>query len=84
MKMMNKLCCGSYSKQKAVKEKEPIPPNPKISGGVSLIYVGSGKKSFKGKATGSVYYVSDHARHFRVYFEDADSLLRNATIIRRP
>lgn len=84
MRMMNNSCCGSYSKQKVEKVKEQIPPNPKVHGGIALIYVGSGRKSFKGHATGSVYYVSDHLRHFRVYTEDADSILRKASIIRKP
>jgi len=84
MKAMNNGCCGSYSTQKVIKEKEPIPANPKISRGVPLIYVGSGKKSFKGKATDSVYYVSDHFRHFRVHPEDAVSILSNGGIIRKP
>jgi hypothetical protein len=84
MKVMNNSCCGSYSKQKVAKVKEKIPPNPKMNGGVALIYVGSGRKSFKGHGTGSVYYVSDHSRHFRVYTEDADSILSNTSIIRKP
>ena len=84
MKLMNNSCCGSYSKQKIVQEKEPLPANPKISGGVALIYVGSGTTSFKGHATGSLYHVSDHSRHFRAHAEDADSLLSNRTIIRKP
>ena len=84
MKIPENSCCGSYSKQKMVKAKEAILPNPKVKGGVALIYVGAGKKNFKGHVTGSVYYVSDHSRHFTAYTEDADSLLRNASIIGKP
>lgn len=84
MKMINSPCCGSYSKRKVVKEKESIPPNPKINGGIALIYVGSGKKSFTGKATGAIYYVSDHMRHFNAHKEDADDILRNPAVIRKP
>ncbi len=84
MKIPDNLCCGSYSPQKKLNKKEFIPSNPKIKGGVALIYVGAGKKKFKGMATGFVYHVSDHSRHFNVHTEDADALLNDPAIIRKP
>jgi hypothetical protein len=83
MKIVN-TCCGSYFRKNEATIKKPLPPNPKVQGGIAVIYLGSGNISIKGSATESVYHASDHSRHFRVYAEDIDSVLRNPDIIRKP
>jgi len=77
-------CCGSHVRRKTETVKEPLIPNPVVKNGVNLIYVGSGNINLKGAGTGSVYHASDHSRHFRVYNEDKDSILRNQYIILKP
>ncbi len=80
----NNACCGSYLKRRVTKVKSLLPANPKVQGGVAVIYLGAGDISVKGNETGSDYYASDHSRHFKVYAEDADSVLRHSSIILKP
>lgn len=83
MKTVN-TCCGSFARQKVKIIKTPIPPNPKVQGGVALIFLGSGDIKLTGSGTKSIYYASDHHRHFRVFADDAKSILRNPMIIHKP
>ncbi len=80
----NSGCCGSYVRQRIAKEKQPILPNPKIKAGVNVIYLGSGNFSIKGLGTNTIYYASDHSRHFKIYAEDEDSVLRESSLILKP
>jgi hypothetical protein len=77
-------CCGSYLRQRVAKEKPPKLPNPKIKVGVNVIYLGAGNFSIKGAGTNTVYYASDHSRHFRIYAEDEASVLSEPSIILKP
>ena len=77
-------CCGSYKRKKEVVVKESILPNPTIKNGISIIYVGAGRTSFTGGVSQTIYHVSDHHRHFNIYKEDADSILKNKTVILKP
>jgi len=83
MKTIN-TCCGSFVRRTVKTITVPLPPNPKVRGGISVIYLGAGDVSIKGLVTGSVYYASDHSRHFRVYSDDMDSVLRPPYVIRKP
>lgn len=83
MKTIN-TCCGSYIKRNTKTIKTPLPPNPKVNGGIAVIYIGSGNASYKGSGTGSVYYASDHDRHFKIFSEDAESILKKPDIILKP
>ena len=80
----NSSCCGSYLKRPVSKVKSTTPPKPKVQGGVAVIYLGAGDIQIKGGGTDSLYYASDHNRHFKVYAEDADSVLKHSFIIRKP
>ncbi len=77
---MRHSCCGGYVNRKAVKP-TPIKPNPVVKGGVGLIYLGAGNFQVRGAHSGETYYASDHFRHFRVFREDADQLLKDARLI---
>jgi hypothetical protein len=81
MKTTHSHCCGSYKIKRTPIERIPLPPNPKIAKGVALIYLGAGAVKLKGEATKSIYHASDHHRHFKVYPEDLDSVLDQASII---
>ena len=83
MKKIN-TCCGSYIRHESKKVKIPVLPNPQLINGVSVIYIGAGNFKIKGVATKAVYYASDHSRHFKVYPEDADSVLLDSNIILQP
>ncbi len=83
MKTIN-TCCGSHVRRRVPTVKIALPPNPKVKGGVAVIYLGSGNINLKGSGTESIYYASDHYRHFRVFAEDADSILRSPNIILKP
>ena len=83
MKTIN-TCCGAYVKHHEKTIKTPLPPNPKVTGGIAVIYIGSGNARYKGSGTGSVYHVSDHSRHFKIYSEDAESILKKPDIILKP
>jgi hypothetical protein len=61
-----------------------LPANPKVNGGVAVIYLGSGDITIKGEHTGKNYYASDHRRQFKVHSEDSDSILRHRHFIRKP
>jgi hypothetical protein len=80
----NSGCCGSYLRQRVVKEKHPILPNPKIKVGINVIYLGAGNISIKGEGTNTIYYASDHSRHFRIYAEDEASVLSKSSVILKP
>lgn len=83
MKKIN-TCCGSHIRNESKKVKIPVLPNPKLIKGVSVIYIGTGNFKIKGTVTKAVYYASDHSRHFKVYPEDADSVLFDPNIILEP
>lgn len=83
MKTIN-TCCGSFTRRRVAILKEPVQPNPKVYKGVAVIFVGQGSISIKGTASGSVYYASDHHRHFKVFNEDSKDVLKRKDVILDP
>lgn len=83
MKTVN-TCCGSFARKKVKIIKTPLPPNPKVQGGISVIFLGSGDIKLTGAITKSVYYASDHHRHFKIFKEDAESIMKDPMIIHKP
>jgi hypothetical protein len=77
-------CCGGNAKRRVHRAQSPLPPNPTIHGGVKMIYLGSGNTTIKGENSGITYYASDHRRQFKVYAEDAKSILRQPHFILSP
>lgn len=77
-------CCGGHVRRRVQVAEPSLPPNPKVQGGVAVIYLGAGNIAVKGESTGAVYHASDHRRHFRVYTEDARSILRHRGFILKP
>jgi len=57
---------------------------PKVSGGVRLVYIGSGDKVYGGNSSGLTYYVSDHLRVFAAHPQDIEGLLNHADIMTAP
>ena len=78
-------CCGRPSSRRgrSSSENERLPQNPKISSGVRLIYLGSGRVDFTGKS-GSTYVVSEYRRDFTVYPDDVPALLKKRFVIKAP
>jgi hypothetical protein len=81
---VNRSCCGGHVRQRVRPVPSSLPPNPIIHNGVNIIYLGSGNISIKGDNTGVTYYASDHRRQFKVYPEDAKSVLRQRHLILSP
>jgi hypothetical protein len=70
-------CCGQLRPKRRVRvNREPLPANPAPSGGIAMIYLGSGRRDLDGPRSGLRYFVSDHRRHFRADPRDVDLLLR--------
>jgi hypothetical protein len=79
-------CCGQPGPRRISikKETEPLPKNPRVEGGVPLLYLGSGRKTLKGPESDLTYVVSDHRRDFVAHPDDVRTLLRNRFVILRP
>ncbi len=78
-------CCGQPGKrQKKEKPDEVLPANPKVEGGVRLLYLGSGRRDFDGASTGLHYVVSDRRRSFAAHPDDVPALMRNRFVIPAP
>ena len=84
--MMVSGCCGQPSarRARAAPEAERLPRNPRVTGGVSLLYLGSGRKDFTGSVSNLTYVVSDHRRKFVVHPDDAPALLKKRFVILEP
>ncbi len=82
MKTIN-TCCGANIQRKAATHKK-LPANPVISKGMDVIYIGAGDFKIRSKIRDAVYYASDHRRHFKIYADDAGSVLANPNIILKP
>jgi len=83
---MGSGCCGQppSRRPRAAKEAERLPRNPKLSGGVRLLYLGSGRKDFPGPQSGLTYVVSETRRKFVAHRDDAGALLKNRFVILEP
>lgn len=70
-------CCGQPQRRRRMgPAQEPLPANPTPTGGVAMIYLGSGRRELQGSTSGLRYFVADHRRHFRAEPSDVDALLR--------
>ena len=81
-------CCGQPAPRRrrrtAAQETEALPGNPEVPGGVTLLYLGSGRKDLSGSGSGLTYAVSDRRRHFVAHPDDAPALLKNRFVILAP
>jgi len=77
-------CCGQpRSRRKARPAPEPLPANPAVSGGVAMVYLGSGLREVQGSGSGLRYVVAGHRRQFRAQPGDVDGLLRSRDFMLR-
>jgi hypothetical protein len=81
---MTKPCCGQAVRRRRGPVRPALPPNPKISRGVRLIYIGAGQKTIKGRISKLKYYLSDHRRHFTADPRDADDILKSRYFMLQP
>jgi len=78
-------CCGQPTTRRGMRDRpERLPANPKPKGGISMIFLGSGRRDIRGQVSGNTYVVADHRRHFRADPEDVDHLLRRRDFILQP
>ena len=80
---MGSGCCGQpAARRRRVSPGAPPPPaNPKVLGGVRLLYLGSGRQTLEGQATGLAYHVAEGRRWFKVHPDDAAAMLRRPYVI---
>lgn len=83
---MAKGCCGQPVRPRrgGSERGRPLPPNPKVSGGTRLLYLGIGQRTLKARASGNSYHVSDQRRMFTAAADDVQGLLRNRDVILTP
>jgi hypothetical protein len=48
-----------------------------VKNGVGVLYLGSGRRELHGAASGLVYVVADHRRHFKVDRADVDAIVKS-------
>jgi hypothetical protein len=79
-------CCGQPSARRiaVAREAERLPRNPTVSGGVRLLYLGSGRRDLSGSNSGLTYVVSEQRRKFVVHRDDAPALLKRRFVILEP
>lgn len=82
--MMHRGCCGHPKRRRRAPESVHLPPNPRVTGGVRLLFVGVDAHHFEGTATGETYHVSPGRRFLTVHPEDAPSLLRLRDVVLAP
>ena len=81
--LIRRGCCGQPTRSKARVSPEVLPENPRIDGGVKLLFIGSGKETLRGSA-GRVYVVSEFRRRLVVSTADATVFLRRRDLILAP
>lgn len=82
---MGKPCCGQTARRRYKTPARPkLPPNPQITGGIKLIYIGAGQKTIRGKSSGLKYHLSDYRRHFKADPEDVDDILKSRLFMLEP
>jgi hypothetical protein len=69
-------CCGQPGRRPRKPAGEPLPANPSPTGGVAMVYLGSGRRELQGSGSGLRYFVADDRRHFRAEPSDVDDLLK--------
>ena len=77
------MCCGQPQTHKR-KTVQQLPPNPEVSNGVHLLYLGAGSITYVGSASALKFHVSPHRRDFFVPKEDVASLLERRNVILSP
>jgi hypothetical protein len=79
-------CCGQprAARQRRRDPAERLPPNPTPKRGIPMIFLGSGRRDVRARASGLTYVVAGHRRHFRADPDDVDDLLRDRDFILRP
>ena len=79
---MPKPCCGQPARprRREPESDEPLPRNPILRGGMRLLYLGWGRRTLTGKATGLIYYVSQKRRKFTVAAADVPGMLSREVI----
>lgn len=80
---MTSGCCGHAVRRRRAERRDDLelPPNPKVSNGTRLLYLGRGRRQLIGRASGNRYFVSDHRRKLTVAVDDAPSLLGRDVIV---
>ncbi len=81
---MSSACCGQPAPRRRRPAPPTLPPNPKVTGGVRLLYLGSGARDLRGPETDLVYHVSEHRRAFTVRAGDAPALSKRRDVILAP
>ena len=78
------FCCGQIPPKRNNKKEKILPENPGTSKGMELIYLGAGDMKIKGKASGLIYYVSNHQRRFKAEAGDVSDILKMSEFILKP
>ena len=78
------FCCGQIPKPRKTINLKSLPENPVAVKGVELIYLGSGDMKIRGKASGLIYYVSDHRRRFKAEAGDVSDIVNGIDFIYKP
>lgn len=78
-------CCGRMlPRVPRPRPRTPLPPNPAVKGGVDLIFLGTGRATLTGKASGLHYVVSDQRRHLKVDPGDVGQILVDSRFMSKP
>jgi hypothetical protein len=62
----------------------PLPQNPRVAGGVRLLYLGEGRRDLVGPRTSARYVVSERRRLFTADATDVAGLLHRPYVILAP
>ena len=63
-------------------ESDTLPPNPALSSGVPVIFMGTSRKRVEGLATGYVYHAAPERREIVIAAADLASVLANRAFVR--
>ena len=77
-------CCGKPRRRRRQPKPDPLPPNPSVTDGVRLIYLGAGYARVVGSGTGYEYHVSSHERFFEAAEPDVDGILEDRDFMLDP
>jgi hypothetical protein len=79
-------CCGQSLPRipKRGRARTPLPPNPTVKDGVSLIFLGEGRATLTGKHSGLRYVVSQDRRNFKVDPRDVGEVLIDSRFMAKP
>jgi len=79
-------CCGQpvRHRRSIASPTAALPANPKMPGGVRLLYLGSGLQSLRGQRSDLMYHVSEQRRWFTASPDDVNAFLRRRDVILAP